>query len=589
MLLTSGLAACSDDAEEKAEERQGDARPVAEQLAQGLTAGDLTDVPFDGDAATYDDMVTGADVSVVVEVADVTSDGDEVVAELAWSWEVGEEPWTYTTEARLVEDGDDWLVRWEPSLIEPSLVEGERLAVATTRPRRGEVLGRNGKRIVAERDIVRLGLDKANTKPTQVKSSARDIARAVGIAPGPYVKRATAAGDKAFVEAIVWRADEAERRLPASFDQIPGAISVGTTLPLAPTKEFAAPLLGSVGEATAEIIEKSEGAVAPGDVVGLSGLQARYDQTLRGVAGVQVSVTGGDDERVLHEVDPVDGEALQLTLDVEMQQTAEAILSDIDPASAIVALDPATGDVLVAASGPGGDGQNTATYGRYAPGSTMKVVTSLALLRAGMKPASPVACPATTVVDGKTFKNYDDYPSAALGRITLRQAVAQSCNTAFITQADELADDALTDAAAALGLGVDHDLGFPAYFGQVPTPEGETEKAADLIGQGKVLASPMAMAAVAASVRAGNTVLPRLVVDHEVDQVAPTEPLKKSEAKVLRELMRAVVTDGSGRFLAHQGGDLGAKTGTAEFGSPDGNGQLDTHTWMIAQHFMFLS
>ena len=59
---------------------------------------------------------------------------------------------------------------------------------------------------------------------------------------------------------------------------------------------------------------------------------------------------------------------------------------------------------------------------------------------------------------------------------------------------DEVRGSALADAAAALGLGVDHDLGFPAYFGQVPPPESETVAAADLIGQGTVLASPMAVA-----------------------------------------------------------------------------------------------
>ncbi|WP_235738869.1 penicillin-binding transpeptidase domain-containing protein [Nocardioides alcanivorans] len=286
---------------------------------------------------------------------------------------------------------------------------------------------------------------------------------------------------------------------------------------------------------------------------------------------------------MLHESDPADGQPLQLTLDVPLQELAERILADVGPASALVAIDPASGDILAAASGPGGDGQNTATYGRYAPGSTMKVVTALALMRSGLKPGSMVDCPATTVVDGKTFKNYDDYPASSLGRITLREAIAQSCNTALVGLAEELDDDGLEEAAAALGLGVDHDLGFPAYFGQVPPPEGKTEKAADLIGQGKVLASPMAMATVAASVRAGHTVLPSLVDGNEVEQVEPAVPLTAAEAKALRGLMRAVVTDGSGRFLDGMGADLGAKTGTAEHGTPDAGGELPTHVWMIAQ------
>jgi cell division protein FtsI/penicillin-binding protein 2 len=273
---------------------------------------------------------------------------------------------------------------------------------------------------------------------------------------------------------------------------------------------------------------------------------------------------------------------LRTTLDPRLQAEAEAALAGVAPASALVAIRPSTGDILAAASGEGSNGYNTATFGQYAPGSTMKVVTSLALLRAGLQPSSTMPCTPTIVVDGKSFKNYDDYPPSGLGDIPLRTAVANSCNTAFIAQHGKLGDPDLTNAAAALGLGVDHDLGFPAYFGSVPKPASETEKAASLIGQGKVLASPMAMATVAASVAHGKTVLPRLLPDHDVTQQEPAEPLTGGEATVLRDLMRAVVTDGSGAFLADvPGAPVGAKTGTAEFGTGD---PLPTHAWMIATH-----
>jgi cell division protein FtsI/penicillin-binding protein 2 len=285
-----------------------------------------------------------------------------------------------------------------------------------------------------------------------------------------------------------------------------------------------------------------------------------------------------DEPRELHRVEPVAGEPLRTTLDLDLQAEAENILAGVGPASAIVAVRPSTGAVVAAASGPGGGGLSTATVGQYAPGSTFKVVSSLALLRAGLSPASPVDCPPTTVVDGKTFKNYDDYPASGLGRITLRQAVANSCNTAFITQREKVDD--LSGAAAALGLGVDHDLGFPAYFGSVPEPESETSHAASLIGQGQVLASPLVMAAVVASVVEGATVVPRLLPDQETGGDDVPDPLTANEANVLRGLMRAVVTEGSGSQLADvPGPPVIAKTGTAEFGDAD---PLQTHAWMVA-------
>ena len=79
---------------------------------------------------------------------------------------------------------------------------------------------------------------------------------------------------------------------------------------------------------------------------------------------------GADKERELFRADPVAGRPLRLTLDVDRQLTAERLLADVRPASAIVALRPSSGDILAAANGPGTDGYNIATFGQFAPGST---------------------------------------------------------------------------------------------------------------------------------------------------------------------------------------------------------------------------
>ena len=85
-----------------------------------------------------------------------------------------------------------------------------------------------------------------------------------------------------------------------------------------------------------------------------------------------------------------------------------------------------------------------------------------------MNPSSEVKCPETITVDGRRFKNYSDYPSSQLGTITLKTALAQSCNTAFIGSRTKLDDGDLAEAAASLGLGADYDTGFPSFFGEVP-------------------------------------------------------------------------------------------------------------------------
>jgi len=586
LLTVTGLTltACSGDGESGAQR-------LADDLATALAAKDV-----DGLAWTTPETEVGlpsilgslSDDQPKVEVSKVEEQGGTATATLGWTWDLDGQSWTYDTTAALVDTGGRWTVTWKPSIVESSLKEGESLDVDSLLPERGDILGAGGKALVTERDVVHYGLDKTKLTADQVDASARQVAVALGIDPASYTKTVRAAGAKAFVEAIVLRLADVGR-VPASYANIPGAVALSGTLPLAPSKEFAAPILGTVGPATAEIIKKSKGAIEAGDVVGLSGLEARYDEQLRGTPGVSVDVVNakGRKLRELFTAEPVAGKPLTITLDEQLQAKAERILAgfggETPPnATAIVAIRPSTGDILAAANGPGTGGQNIATYGQYAPGSTMKIVSSLALLRSGLTPASQVSCPATVTVNGKEFKNYDDYPASKLGRITLRDAIANSCNTAVIGQRERLKPSALADAAAALGLGVDHDLGFPAYFGQVPPTDSETEAAADLIGQGKVLASPMTMAVVAASVAAGHAVLPRLVPSATAKQKAPTKPLTKTEATQLRALMRAVVTDGSGHLLAGLPGQVGAKTGTAEYGDPTPDGSLLTHTWMIA-------
>jgi hypothetical protein len=559
-----------------------------ERLATSLSAGNVGGVEFVGDDATasksFATVINGLD-GASVKAGGVSTDGDSASGRLGWAWTFGSKTWTYRTKVSLTRgetgDGDGWLVRWDPTIVEPSLKAGEMLARSTIKPERGAILGAGDEPIVTLRPVLRVGLDKTTLPPARLATSANALARLLGIDAGDFVKQVTAAGPKAFVQGIVYRRDEAPAEVLGGLTGIAGARAISDKLPLAPTKDFASALLGTVGPATAELVKDSKGRIRAGDDVGLSGLQQRYDEQLFGTRGATVVAVDAEGERrTLFTADPVAGTPLRTSLDVAAQEAAQQALSKVGSASALVAIRPSTGDLVAVASGPGSRGYSTATIGRYAPGSTFKVVTALALLRAGVTPRSPVSCPATTVVDGKTFKNYDDYPASGLGRITLEDALANSCNTAFIGERDEVGPQSLNEAAAALGFGVDHDTGFSSYFGQVGDPASETQSAASMIGQGTVLASPMAMAAVVASVVKGSAVLPRLFPDVKVEQEAPGKPLTAGEARQLRTMMRGVVERGSGRVLGDlPGGPVIAKTGTAEFGDKP---PLPTHAWMVA-------
>ena len=432
-----------------------EAEEYAERVAKALTDRDISAVSSAADQKDLARVLTGAGGHrAEVTAGDVEVDGSSAKATLHWTWRTSGQAWRYTSTATLRKTGEAWHLAWSPSAVEPSLKGDETLELTDLHAKRGEITGAGGAVLVTERPVRRIGIDKTQLKPEQAADAARRLAALVDIDPAAYAKTVAAAGPRAFVQALVLRQADAGQVDQLALSQIPGAVALSAELPLGPSKRFAAPLLGTVGPATAEVVKKSKGRIRAGDVTGLSGLQLRYDAQLAGTDGVLVEARDPNGpDRQLFEKQPVDGKPLALSLDPAMQTEAEDALEGVPSASALVAIKPSTGQVVAAASGPGSKGYNTATFAQYAPGSTFKVVTSLALLRAGLTPESDVDCSPTVNVSGKSFKNYDDYPSDRLGSITLRTAVANSCNTGLISARGKLKPNDLTDAAQALGVG----------------------------------------------------------------------------------------------------------------------------------------
>ncbi|MDN5742666.1 MAG: penicillin-binding protein, partial [Yaniella sp.] len=426
--------------------------------------------------------------------------------------------------------------------------------------------------------------------------SATALAEAVDLDTDTFIDRVQAAGDRAWVEFIVLRDDD-ETDIPSDqITEIPGAVAREDTMVLGPTATFARSLLGSYGEPSAEQVENSDGEMTAGTPTGLSGLQHTYNEELSGTNGLEITVDNADvSTEDLPDSDPVefsreseDGTAITTTLDTRIQELAEETIGDSDVLAGLVAIRPSDGHILAAADGPEDTSWPLAMQGSYAPGSTFKIVTALAMLRNGMDAESTVECPETINVGGTEISNFDGYPSDHLGEITLADAIAQSCNTSFVGQFEDISPQQEHDAATALGLVEDPIVGYDgAFLGSVPTDVEGTQHAAGLFGQGLVQTSPLGMATVAASVSAGETVSPVLVSDPSVD---PTEnenllgntPLTEDEAAQLRELMSGPVETGTVPILQDVPGvPVLAKTGTAEYVS---EGEDLAHTWIMSLH-----
>ncbi|QDG65152.1 penicillin-binding protein [Pseudarthrobacter sp. NIBRBAC000502772] len=618
LILGASLVACDDG--------RGGAESAAKQFASALSTLDVGSVAFDGkDSGVAKQQVQDVFKALepdkpTVSAGDLTLDGDTATVPLDYTWKIGTGEWKYTVSADFTKSGDKWLAVWNPAVLVPGLADSEILSKGTQSPQRADILGAGDAKLVTYRPVVNVGIDRLLLGSADAAASATKLAELVGVDPAGYAQQVAASGAEAFVRAITLR-DEGRTVTDAQITAIPGARAIPEAQPLAPSRTFARAVLGTVGEATAEQIEASDGVLTAGDVTGIGGLQQQYDAQLRGTDAVviraqradltreQIQAAGTDPRRVVFEMAPTPGTPLKTTLDPNLQSLAESTLAGVGPASAIVALRPSTGAVLAAASGPGSNGYNTAMLGQYAPGSTFKIVDSLAMLRNGLTPDSKVECTPTLTVDGRTFKNAEGYPETSLGSVALRDAFAHSCNTAFIAARDTVTQAQLEAAAVAMGVAVEAPaLGAAAFLGSVPGEAAGTEHAASMIGQGKVLLSPLAAAIMAGSVGKGSPVSPQLVLNPDAgaaaadtaggttaeggsppSTVTPEAPAKASgqpitaaEAAALSDMMRAVVTSGHAGFLTTvPGAPVGAKTGTAEFGKET---PPKTHAWIVAVH-----
>lgn len=586
-LALGGLSACSPQVP--------DPQPTAESLARALGTFDFSSVPLNGeDPSTASTALSEAfaplkDVKHTTTVESVQTsenqDTPQATAKLKTVWDMDDTDtdWSYVSTAELTYDAEAkaWQVDYSPSIALPELEEGQYVALKTSKAARGQIRSTDKEALVKDRPVVHVGIDKTRLDAGQAADAAKKLAKLVDIDAAAYASKVKGAGDKAFVEAITLRDNADRTATDAKIEAVPGGRAIPDTEPLAPTRTFARPILGSVGQATAEIVEKSKGKTKAGDVVGLSGLQAQYNDRLSGTTGYSVDVYDSSHQQVrqLFTRKPVDGKNIVVTLDSAKQQLAEQVLTQVDPASALVAIRPSDGSILAAASGPADRGLNTAMLGKYAPGSTFKVITALAMLREGQKPTSQVKCPATLTIDGKEFKNYDGYPDAKLGTIPLSEAIAQSCNTVFVKGASTMKASQLTDAGASLGLNDKPSVGASAFLGSIPEGSTGTTLAANGIGQGVVETSPLGMATVAASVAAGKTVSPHLLDSPKPDAAtAPSTKLDPGEAAELKKMMAGTVTHGTLVDLqAIPGPTVYGKSGTAEY-----DADHNAHAWVIA-------
>ncbi len=401
--------------------------------------------------------------------------------------------------------------------------------------------------------------------------------------------------------------------IAAHRDELPELETLDEQRRLYPRDGFMAHLVGYVGEISQNDLKNVRyAAYMPGDVVGKSGVEAAYDGLLRGVDGSRNVVVNshGKEVGVRGQELAVPGQDLRLTIDLDLQRAAERALEG--KIGSIVAMDPHTGEILAMASRPTFDPNqflhlsptywqsilsdpnhplmNKAIQAQLAPGSTFKVIMTLAGLQENVAQDMTVSCSG-----GATFYGHFFGCDKHHGSVNIHNALPYSCDTFYYTLANRLGIDTMARYANSVGIGVKTGVDLPDEAAGVMPSErwklktqhdkwyaGETISVG--IGQGAIEATPLQLARSISGIASGGVLRrPHVVFPNEIkpDELSAihdtypgagdqTIPMTTANWQLITDDMAGVVGPiGTAAEARLEGVDFAGKTGTAQVMSHD--------------------
>lgn len=501
------------------------------------------------------------------------------------------------------------------------LAESNRVNLTIIPPRRGWFIDRTGKPIANNRSDFRVDIipDRLVNKEATIATLAellsldsdeidrinRELKSAQGFQP---VQVADGLDYERFAAVSV--------RLP----DLPGVSPRQGYSRYYPTGAAVGHLIGYVGTVSAEEYQKNKNPllITPGFKVGKDGLEKTLEAKLQGEPGAKrTEVTArGKIVRELTTRPDTPGKPVQLTIDIDLHNYAARRLG-LESGSVVI-FDCLTGDILTMASMPcydpnsfsDGIGRiewkmlnsddhipmlNKALQGLYPPGSTLKPMAGLAILKQGIDPEERVNCPGGYRLGNRVFKCLGRH-----GPMDMKSAIMKSCNTYFYSMAHRIGYDAIAPAARELGLGQEFELPFPSQrYGTVPDSTWKKRKydqdwtASDtlnaVIGQGYIISSPFQLALMSARIASGLNIQPEILLKKR----AAPKPLSfpKEHLDVVREGMNLVV-NGAGTAVRSKllldNIAMGGKTGTAQVRRIAGSQRGQSGEWKYRDHGLFV-
>jgi penicillin-binding protein 2 len=399
--------------------------------------------------------------------------------------------------------------------------------------------------------------------------------------------------------------------IAAHRNELPELETIDEERRLYPRDGFAAHLIGYVGEVSEDDLNNSRFAYyEPGDVVGKAGVEETYDELLRGKDGSREVVVDSHGREVGYFgiEHAVPGQALKLTIDNDLQRAAELAMGDRN--GAIVAMDPRNGEILALVSRPSFDPNafaikidraewnklvtdpdhpllNKAIQAQLAPGSTFKILMSVAGLQEGIMQDMHIVCNGGWGPYG-FFHHCDEHH----GAVDMHNAIPYSCDTFFYMLGDKLGIDRIAKYATAFGYGQKTGIDLPGeQAGLMPSAQWKMknyhnrwypDETLDVaIGQGAVEATPLQLARIIGGIASGgHLVRPHVVFPDQLPEefrksLADSFPGSGTEYVPIDPDNWQIITDGMAGVtepgLYHTAGsahlegiDFAGKTGTAQ-------------------------
>jgi cell division protein FtsI/penicillin-binding protein 2 len=504
--------------------------------------------------------------STFLALNSVTQRADTAVATFKVTVDLAQtgQQWSYIGRFSLAVRNGQWLIDWAPSVINPSLGPGDRLAVLTSYSPRAPVEDSAGQPLLSSSTDYHVGVYPGRL--SNMARTAAEFSQIAGLSEQQVLGQIRAAPPRQFLSLLTL--DPASPRFQeiwSRLSKVPGLSSQRKTERL--FGSVAPEVVGTIGTEDSGALRAEGAAYQPGQTMGLTGLEQTYQDSLAGTPSTSIVVVNAAGRTVatLSTVAGQAGTPVRTTIDSHAQAAAAAALAAQHNSGEIVAVDSSTGDIRALASHQAGsvplppDGPLAA---KLQPGMAFSIVSAAALLGVGdVSTSQPLPCQNVADVGGQTF-TYQPGPTAST---TFAADFADGCGTAFATMSEKLTAGQLSAVERSFGIGTQWNLRVPAFSGSAAAVTGQAGVAAQATGTGGVLMSPLGMAMVAAEVDAGTGRTPVLVA---ADPPATWQaPLSTSKLGELRQLMRQAVQSGSARAANVRGEPVYGQSGVVQTGA----------------------